>query len=945
MLAALLSLLFFFNAIQLQSLAAREQIQESEKSTIQKSVSAQRYSIYRKAHTGDVATKEIVISAASAVVSAGGCQVVTNYSEDGSEALYTDDNSLVSWTVTVPKDAYYCLDIEYYPVAGKGGTIERAVLIDGAVPFYEAGYVTFDRIWHDALEDGAFATDSNGNHVRPLQEESPSWRVHTVGDSTGVVQEPLQFYLEEGEHTLSLRGERDDLVIRTITLYGKEALPSYDTLCEKYAAQGYQPAQAKPLVIQAEQTSAKSDSALVPIADRSSPKTYPNDPARYLYNAIGGSTWGTAGQWITWTVNVKESGLYQLEMRYQQDLLDGLYATREIYVDGEIPFEEFRNVRFYYDDAWHTTAIGDGDSPYAVYLEAGDHTITMKAVIGDLGTLIADVQEYLSRMNEIYLDLLMIIGTSSDLYRDYEFEKRIPDQLEELRELSGNFYAVSEQIRSITAHSSQHTALLDKIALQLKTMGTKPDKIASNFSAFKDNISALGTWLLELKTSPLKLDFLRLTAYGSEVDSAEATVWEKLSFDIKAFFYSFLTDYQLIGEEAETVNTVRVWLSSGKDQATIIRQMISSDFTPETGVGVNLELVVGGALLLATLSGDGPDVAMFNGGGDAVSYGLRGAVLDISSFGDYEEVASRFDSSAIGQLSFGGRVYGLPETQSFPMMFYRTDILQQLGLKPPDTWSDFYALIPQFQKNNMQLGFVSGLAGMSIFLYQNGGKLYRNNGESLAIDEQVGLEAFDRLCRLYTQYGLQVEYSFINLFRSGEMPLAITDYTAYNSLVVFAPEIKGLWEMAPIPGTLQEDGSIDRSVASSVTCLMMMKDAKNPELAWEYMKWWTQADTQSTFSRNMEAILGASARYATANKEAFGRLSWTTSELKAITQQRDSLIVLPEVPGGYYTGRAIDFAFTHVYNTKDDAVDTLYDYIPTVNSELTRKRKEFGITG
>ena len=112
MLAALLSLLFFFNAIQLQSLAAREQIQESEKSTIQKSVSAQRYSIYRKAHTGDVATKEIVISAASAVVSAGGCQVVTNYSEDGSEALYTDDNSLVSWTVTVPKDAYYCLDIE-----------------------------------------------------------------------------------------------------------------------------------------------------------------------------------------------------------------------------------------------------------------------------------------------------------------------------------------------------------------------------------------------------------------------------------------------------------------------------------------------------------------------------------------------------------------------------------------------------------------------------------------------------------------------------------------------------------------------------------------------------------------------------------------------------------------------------------------------------------------
>ncbi|MBP3389324.1 MAG: extracellular solute-binding protein, partial [Clostridia bacterium] len=924
--AALLLGIWMLHLLPVQALAASKANAVNDPGVEESSTALWRYVAYRRAHTAKAAQGTIVLSASDAVTE-GDCRLDTTYTEEGATVLYTGDSSLVTWQFTVPEDAYYGIEVNYYTVAGNGGAVERAVLIDGALPFYEAGFVTFDRVYRDALTDGVFATDKNGNHVRPLQEEVFCHRVSRVEDSTGVEQEPLQFYLTKGTHTLSLRGQRDTLVLRSVTLYGYTALPTYAEMQAEYATKGYTAVDTQPLVIQAEQIYQKSDAALVPVADRSSPATYPNDPAKFLYNAIGGETWETLGQWITWQVNVEKSGLYQLELRYQQNILDGLYATREIAVDGEVPFEEWRDLRFYYGDGWRTEALG-GDTPYNLYLEEGPHTITMKAVIGDLGLLISEVQEALTRMNAIYLDLLMIIGPTADIYRDYAFDKRIPAQLEELEELSKRFYQVSAQIRDITDRSSQHTALLDKIALQLHTMGTRHDKIAANFSSFKDNISALGTWLLELKTSPLEIDFLRLSPAGSSVEPVDASAWEKIVFSVKAFVFSFFTDYQLIGDEVNSDKAVRVWLSSGKDQATIIRQMISADFTPPKRVDVNLELVVGGALLLATLSGDGPDVAMFNGGGDAVSYGLRGAAHDLTGFADFAEVAARFDDSAIGQLTFGGKTYGLPETQSFPMLFYRTDILAQMGLNPPDNWADFYALIPQLQKNNMQVGFVSGLAGLAMFLYQDGGELYRNNGERLAIDEQVGLEAFDRLCRLYTQHGLQVEYNFINLFRSGEMPVAVTDYTAYNTLVVFAPEIKGLWEMAPIPGTMKEDGSVDRSAGSSVTCLMMMKDVKDPELAWEYMKWWTEADTQSTFSRNMEALLGASARYATANLEAFARLSWTTSEVKAIRKQWEELIVLPEVPGGYYTGRAIDFAFTRVYNTKDDAVDTLYDYIP-----------------
>ena len=72
---------------------------------------------------------------------------------------------------------------------------------------------------------------------------------------------------------------------------------------------------------------------------------------------------------------------------------------------------------------------------------------------------------------------------------------------------------------------------------------------------------------------------------------------------------------------------------------------------------------------------------------------------------------------------------------------------------------------------------------------------------------------------LYTQYGVDVHYDFFNRFRTGEMPIGIEDYTMYNMLVVAAPQIKGLWKMYLLPGTVKEDGTIDKTVAGNGTAL------------------------------------------------------------------------------------------------------------------------------
>ena len=72
-----------------------------------------------------------------------------------------------------------------------------------------------------------------------------------------------------------------------------------------------------------------------------------------------------------------------------------------------------------------------------------------------------------------------------------------------------------------------------------------------------------------------------------------------------------------------------MWLSTGRDQATVINRLIEEGFTTKTGIPVNLQLV-SGALLKATIAGQGPDVNLFTGRGEVMNLAFRGALADLS---------------------------------------------------------------------------------------------------------------------------------------------------------------------------------------------------------------------------------------------------------------------------------------------------------------------------
>ncbi|MDD5603907.1 MAG: extracellular solute-binding protein, partial [Eubacteriales bacterium] len=205
------------------------------------------------------------------------------------------------------------------------------------------------------------------------------------------------------------------------------------------------------------------------------------------------------------------------------------------------------------------------------------------------------------------------------------------------------------------------------------------------------------------------------------------------------------------------------------------------------------------------------------------------------------------------------------------------------------------------------------------------------------------IDAFTQMTDMYTKYKVTLKMDMLTRFRTGETPIVITGYTFYNSLIVGAPEINGLWEFCPIPGTLQPDGTIRREVGTNLTATVLMKNAKDKDSTWEFMKWWTSSETQVRYGREMESIQGASARWPTANLDAMNKLPWPTSAAKAIAEQWKWVKPVPEIPGSYMLGRYLDNAIRSVINNGTNPRETLLDWVDLINDEIALKRREFGM--
>lgn len=913
----------------------------------------EKYEDYLEAH-GDAGRpdREITVQGGDFVRADDGFESISDY-EGRNRVALTPAEGNVTWEVEVPEAGLYQIELEYYPVSGKNNTIQREIRINGELPFDGAQYLEFTRNWTDSAP---VARDARENDIRPQQVEAPCWMSAWCGDSSGYVADAYCFYFEKGLNTVTLESVKEPMAIASLTLKQQPSLPSYDEYVTQARADGaVEVGVGESVKIQGEDAVCKSESTLYPVNDRTSPKTEPYDAAKIRMNSIGGNNWNQVGQWITWEVEVPVDGLYEIAVKYKQSIKQGVTVVRELKIDGEVPFSEARELRFYYENDWQIAKLGDGEEPYLFYMTAGVHRLTMEVALGsEMSQILEQADDCIFELNRAYRQLLMVIGSSPDMMRDYQLDKKTPEALGILAQQYEEISELAERVEAYARGSKgSQSASLDSLIVQLETMTRKPETIPRYWSAFKDNIIALGSWTLSMKEQPLQIDYLLVQPPDSELPQAKANFFEKIGHEVKAFLASFTEDYESIGDVYEG-DTLTIWLladaasvssasGSGRDQAMVLKNLIDNYFVQQSGIPANVKLVNRDNLLSATLAGEGPDVALGVASKEPVNYALRNAAADLTQFSDFEEVTGRFLDGALNMFSYDGGVYALPQTTSFQMLFYRADILQELGLEVPTTWDEFYECLAVIQKSNMNVGTVPDYTSYGMFLYQNGGSYYREDGTASGLDSEAAVRAFSQWSGNYADYKMPVTYDFANRFRTGEMPLAIADYTSYSYLSVFAPEIKGLWGFTVVPGYEDAEGNVDHSVIAGQTASLILNTSENKEEAWEFLKWWTSEETQTSYCIEVENILGVAGRVATANMDALENLPWSGRDLRQLKAQLKWVRVVPEIPGGYFTERHVRNAFYAVYNNKEDPRETLEDYVKTINNEITNKRIEFGL--
>ena len=945
--------MLFSSILNVSADVSNDALVSDEKVSITSNGITNSYFDYKNASKFENGVSDIVLSGMAYSSNNGVDASVDNSSYEEDVLICANESGSLSYDFTVETAGKYYFHLYYATMEGNGVDIRLGVKIDGVYPFDEAKEFSFKRCFEN---NGDVRVDKFGNQFAPEQKETFCRLNDYAMDALGREIEPYLFDLSEGKHTLEVCFIDEPVAMEKIVFEAPTDIPDYKEYISKYNDKKVY--DGSEIIVQGENADYKSAAQLVPLADISekSLMSYDNTFNNGLnekINYIGSTNWQSQGDKLSWKINVEQEGLYALSFNFRQKYVTNGVSYRKLSIDDEVPFDEARSMAFDYDSVWDYMTFADKDgNPYFVYLSEGEHTFSLSVTLGDFSEVYRDLSSIVEEMGSLYRKIVMITGETIDANRSYELFKQIPELNSSLENMITELNRISDRIEEIQGkRGGTGVSTINNVVLIMEQM-LENYYTAHNYKGqFYSQYCALSSYITELCELPLDIDYFALSSKEYNISSNKTNFFENFLYGAKRFFVSFTDDYNVATENKEALT---IWVNWGRDQTKILNNLIQSSFTEETGIDVNLK-VTNATMIQGILSGNGPDLTLHMARTAPVNYAMRGALYNLKQFDDYDEVIKRFAKTSTLPYEYKGGTYALPDTQSFYVMFARTDVLEELNIEIPKTWDEFITAMAIIQQNNMHVGLpISqltsiaqvnlGLGSLSLFpsvLMQMGDSIYNEDNTATALDDVVALQAFEFWTKMFTEYKAPVSFDFYSRFRTGTMPLAIQGYGQYITLSVAAPEIAGKWAVCEIPGFVQENGEINNTQTGGGTGASILKDTKHPKEAWEFLKWWTSAETQAAYSQNVENVLGVAGRVASANIEAVTKLSWSNDVLDVLLDSWEDVQELPELPGGYYVPRCVDMAFWNTYNKSENPKDLLLHWNEIANTEISRKIKQY----
>lgn len=854
-----------------------------------------------------------------------------------------DIDQSITAQIDIHTKGLYKIGIDYFSNTNTIGQIEIEVKINGESQYYESTQLTLPTFW---TTPNTFNVDRYGNDIMPMATQKQTWQHLYFRDATRLYEQAILFKLEEGLNTIEIIRRNGYFKLGQIYVENLENYISYETYLNlhegPYIEEGI-------IMFEAENISFKNDISIRYSTDRN-PENTPFGLTVSRLNVLDGATFKKSGQAIYYEVDIPKSGYYQITVNAAARK-EHTRVFRTVTVNGKVPFMEAERI-YFESSGWKKHTLMLNDEPLWFYFESGLNTLGFEVNSAPFREIYNNINEVMRGVNNIAIDIKKLTGNQVDENRDWIITDYLPNLAEDLNAF-GDLIKQSYDDFKLISNTKKDADIASGLKAAYKwlyQLADKPNDVPKNINKLTGTTSSvlqrLGLVLPLIIDSPLTLEKIYIHGEAASLPKSNPGFFENIFYEIQRFFASFFSNQYTPKSDPEELT---IWVNRSRQYVNLMQQMVDDDFTVQTGIKVNISIMPNeDKLILATSSNSQPDIAMGIAGWRPYDFAIRNSVLDLTEFDDFKEFSKNFNPGAFMQLIYQDGVYGIPETQNFNVLFYRRDILNALQLDVPDTWQDVLDTLPELQRFGMN--FYSMLSSSSAFksfsttmpfIMQHGGSIYSEDVLSSSLDSEAVIQAMTLMTDLYTVYALPLEVgSFYNQFRYGNIPIGIGDFGMYIQLLHAAPEIAGLWDIAPLPG-IDLNGEVNRSYDGASTSAMIFKNSKKQDEAWRFLKWWMSENIQLSYAENLMASFGPEYMWNTANVDAFSQMSIDRTHKEVFLEQWRWVLDTAKTPASYMLEREISNAWNKVVYDGYNVRTAMEDALVLVNKEITRKMKEF----
>ena len=868
------------------------------------------------------------------------------------QSLYLAHGDMAYFVLSVDQQGLYQLNLEYLvEITTHSPSIFR-VRINDESQFMEMDTIAMRMVFYDETKD--FPTNTFGDQSPPLTRRRATWQRDYFHDTTFSTATPFLFHLEAGENIIQLTNIAQSTYIGELTASPPVPIQTY----AEYRASTPQtaPAQTQTISLSGADYTEKN-SADVVLTSINSVRATPVHPDMRLINAVAINEPGTAP---TYEIYISENGLYAL----------GLYAITSrvdfetfitVRINGEIPFQEFKNFNLHgnqrFDDLnFQILYNRDTGDPFFVYLPAGVHTLSITLEREPVMDISHNLRLVIEHVSQFVLEAQRITGTGSvDTTRSWNFTRYMPEAVPFLEAyrvvLQDAVYRL--QYRTDAGVNADMLAETMIVFNMLDRLLEFPDDLPlhmTNLSGSINSVSALAGRLFgRLNHTQLEIDTIMLSTDPAELVGSGATWWDAFVYGAREVGVTFTSDRFNNRLDDEYLN---IWVAQRSImEIDLLQNLTDTHFTPQTGIPVRISVMPDmNRLIMSAAANEVPDLGIGLPSWMPFDLASRNALHDMTEFPNFWEVAGQFPPGSMVSYAYLDGMFALPESLEFQVLIYRTDIFDTLELPIPDTWQDVLDILPELQRYGMNFGHPLSWGGALKFLnltwpfyMQHGAELFTEDGIRPLIAEPDGVQSLRFMSDLFMRYSLPLEVpSFFDSFRRGELPIGIVTSGLYRGIRSGAREIQGLWDIAPLPGIQQEDGSVSRWFMANGHAAAMFRDSEKLDEAWEWLQWWLSAPVQVQYTQMMSSSFGELFFWFPSNPEAWHTVAMSHEHRMMVMDQMHWMREIQRVPGLYMVERAISNAWSSIVfqgvspQRAADRASTI------IHREVRRKMIEFG---